>query len=291
MRTPNAGREYSQMTDAHVIPESVGGRLSASFLCKACNDEMGRVESFLPRDISIRLEVDTISEQLPADLVSRILCGQEYYADTEEWGRLTAVMDANGELHLKPSAEIKGDEHTLRQFEKALAREEATPERVTEVRAAFEQAAENEWVDVVRGYRVQKHIELSDVTFKLSLSDPIVPLEVPVWIGYLYLALCLGDRVYGDELAPIREAIRAAIAGDAVAAAALSTNRHSTDAPAEATHILRAMAVDGATRVTLQIFRKLVWPLFFPNVSLGGERTLYQANVATKHEFWAARTR
>ena len=36
------------MTDAHVIPESVGGRLSASFLCKRCNDEMGRVESLLP---------------------------------------------------------------------------------------------------------------------------------------------------------------------------------------------------------------------------------------------------
>jgi hypothetical protein len=65
---------------------------------------------------------------------------------------------------------------------------------------------------------VQKHIDLSHVKFKLSLTDPIVPLEVPVRIGYLYLALCLGDRVYGHELEPGREAIQSAIAGDPTAA-------------------------------------------------------------------------
>ena len=156
------------MTDAHVIPESVGGRLSASFLCKRCNDEMGRVESLLPRDISIRIQVDAIREQLPRDLVNSILCGQEYYADTEERGRLTGVMDENGELQLKPSPAIKGDEHTLNQMEAALKRVAASPERVAEVCAAFEQAAPNEWIDVTSNHRVQKHIDLSGVTFKLA---------------------------------------------------------------------------------------------------------------------------
>jgi hypothetical protein len=65
MRTPRADDERSQMTDAHVIPESVGGRLSADFLCKPCNDEMGRAEAFLPRDITVRLQVDAIRGQLP----------------------------------------------------------------------------------------------------------------------------------------------------------------------------------------------------------------------------------
>jgi hypothetical protein len=289
LQTPQAGDERSRMTDAHVIPESVGGRLSASFLCKACNDEMGRVESYLPRDITVRLQVDAIREQLPRELANSILCGQDYYADTEQWGRLTGVMDKDGELQLKPSAEVKGDEHTLRQFEKALERENASPERVEEVRAAFQQAAPNEWVDVLPGYRVQKHIDLSDVKFKLSLTDPIVPLEVPVWIGYLYLALCLGDRVYGDELEPVREAIRAAIAGDPSAAGALSTNRHSTDTPSEPMHLLRAITEDGATRVQFQIFRHLVWPVYFPNVTLTGEQTLYQAHVTARSEFWATK--
>lgn len=289
LSTPQAGDDRSKMTDAHVIPESIGGRLSASFLCKRCNNEMGRVEAFLPRDISIRLQVDRIVSQLPRDLVNSILCGQEYYADTDEWGRLAAVMDENGELQLKRSPGIKGDDHTLNQMEAALGREGAPAERVAELRDAFEQAAPGEWVDVAPGYRVQKHIDLSNVKFKLSLTDPIVPLEVPVWIAYLYLALCLGDRVYDDALEPVRDAIRSAIAGDAAAAGALSTNRHSTDTASEPVHVLRAKTEGGATRVTFQIFRRLVWPVFFPNVTLAGEQTLYQANVTNRHEFWATK--
>jgi hypothetical protein len=289
LSTPQAGDERSQMTDAHVIPESVGGRLSASFLCKRCNDEMGRVESFLPRDITVRLQVDAIREQLPRDLVNSILSGQQYYADTEEWGRLTAVVGEHGELELKPSPASKGDEHTLRQLEAALRRENASAERVAEVRLAFEQAAPNEWVDVAPGYRVQKHIDLSAVKFKLSLTDPIVPLEVPVWIGYLYLALCLGDRVYDEVLEPARTAIRAAMAGDPAAAGALSTNRHSTETPSEPVHLLRARTEDGATRVTFQIFRKLAWPVYFPSVTLPGEQTLYHTNVTTGSERWATK--
>lgn len=278
------------MTDAHVIPQSVGGRLSASFLCKACNDAMGRAESFLPRDISVRLQVDAIRERLPRELVNSILCGQEYFADTEEWGRLVGVMDASDELRLKPSAAIKGDENTLRQLDKALEREGATAERIEEVRTAFAQAAPNEWVDVLPGYRVQRDIDLSDVKFKLSLTDPIVPLEVPVWIGYLYLALCLRERVYQDELEPVRAAIQSAIDGDPAAAAAMSTNRHSTDTPSEPVHLLRAKTEAGTTRVTFQIFRRLVWPVYFPAVTLAGEQTLYQANVTDRSEFWATKT-
>lgn len=119
-----------------------GGRLSASFLCKACNDEMGRVESYLPRDITV-----------------------------------------------------------------------------------------------------------------------------------LYLALCLGDRV----------------AGDPSAAGALSTNRHSTATPSEPVHLLRAVTEDGATRVQFQIFRHLVWPVYFPNVDLEGEQTRYRAHVTTRSECWATK--
>jgi hypothetical protein len=220
LATPESGDARSQMTDAHVVQESVGGRLSASFLCKRCNDEMGRVESFLPRDITVRLQVDAIRDQLPPNLVNSILAEQEYYADTDQWGRLTAMMDEHGELQLKPSAAIKGDEHTVHQLEAALQRDNASPERVAEVRSAFELASANEWIDVAPGYRVQKHMDLSGVTFKLALTDPIVPLEVPVWIAYLYLALCLGDAVYDAALDPIRTSIRSAIAGDPTAAAA-----------------------------------------------------------------------
>jgi hypothetical protein len=113
---------------------------------------------------------------------------------------------------------------------------------------------------------------------------------VPAWIAYLYLALCLGDRVYADELEPVREAIRSAIASDPTTAAALSTNRHSTEAPSEPVYLLRAVTENDGMRVTVQIFRSLVWPVYFPDVRLEGELTLYQASVTNQSEYWATKT-
>ena len=62
----------SQRTDAHVIPESVGGKLSAIFLCKRCNSDMGKLEGQLPRDVVILGLVDRLDDVLPTDLVNSI---------------------------------------------------------------------------------------------------------------------------------------------------------------------------------------------------------------------------
>jgi hypothetical protein len=79
--------------------------------------------------------------------------------------------------------------------------------------------------------------------------------------------------------------IRSAIAEDPTAATALSTNRHSTETPPEPVHLLRAVTEGTTTRVVFQIFRELVWPVYFPNVTLEEEQTLYRAFVTTGSEF------
>jgi hypothetical protein len=43
------------------------------------------------------------------------------------------------------------------------------------------------------------------------------------------------------------------------------------------------------TRVHFQIFRRPVWPVYFPDVKLKGGQTLYQAYVTSGREFWAAK--
>src|SRR3954452_10904109 len=120
---PVGGNEMTVRSDAHVIPESVGGVLSAFCLCKRCNNEMGGMEAVLARDVRVRRRVNyQLQSRLPEKQVRRILNRLEYFADTDEYGRVIAVLDENGELQPKQSETIKNDKHTLDQALVELAR-------------------------------------------------------------------------------------------------------------------------------------------------------------------------
>ena len=58
------------MTAEHIIPEQIGGKLSARFLCKPCNDHLGHgVEPAVKKDPSIRLAVEYLKVQLPKQIL------------------------------------------------------------------------------------------------------------------------------------------------------------------------------------------------------------------------------
>lgn len=276
---------------AHVIPESVGGELSALCLCKRCNNEMGRMEALLAKDISVRRRVKyQLQHRLPEKLASSVLKGEQYFTDHEEYGRVFAVVDETGKLQPKQSATVKDDRNTLAHALAELARLDAPEERKTELRQEFEQAEPGVWIEVRPGYRIQRLIDWTEVGFKESLNDPIVGHEVPLGIAYLYLALCLRDRVYDDALVPVREALTKAINGDATEASELLPldRRMGTDI-VEPMHLLRAKNDGDGVLVTFQVFRDLTWPVHFPGVTLQGEQTLYRIDLEKNEEWWGTK--
>jgi len=289
MSVPSIGEPMTQRTDAHVIPKSIGGKLSALNLCKRCNSDMGKTEALLAQDVSVRLLVDQLEDRLPADVTQAVRYRQSFFTDHEVYGRVEAGMDKQAELRPKESATIKGDENTLSQALAELDRLAVPEERKQELREEFEQAEPGEWVDVRPGYRIQRLIDWTDIRLKPSLTDPIVPLHVPVGIAYLYLALCLGELVYADELAPVRSALQEAIAGNTQAADAYCPANRCGTRIVEPTHLLRAKAEDDAVHVNVQIFRDLVWPIRFPGIKLAGDQTLYVLDVEQGSEIWATR--
>jgi hypothetical protein len=279
----------TQRTDGHVIPASIGGKLSALNLCKQCNSDMGTAEALLAQDIAVRLLIDKLEDRLPAELVNSVRYRQSYFTDHAVYGRVEAGMDKRAKLRPKESAPIKGDENTLKQAVAELDRLGASEERKAGLREEFEQAGPGDWIEVRPGYRIERLIDWTHVKFKPSLTDPIVPLHVAVGIAYLYLALCLGGRVYDEALAPVRAALRAALKGDAEAADGYcAANRHGTRI-VEPTHLLRAKAEGDDVQVNLQVFRDLVWPVRFPGVHLRGEQTLYVVDVEHGDEVWATK--
>ncbi len=249
---------------------------------------MGKSEALLAQDVSVRLLVDKLEDQLPDDVVNAVRYRQGYFTDHDVYGRLEAGMDKESELQPRESVTIKGDENTLKQALAELDRVGATEERKAEVEEEFADAKRGDWIEVRPGYRIERLIDLNDVTLKASLDDPVVPLHVLVGVAYLYLAACLRELVYADALAPVRDALQVAMGGDSNAADAYCANRHGTRI-AEPVHLLRAKSVDGGAQVNVQIFRDLVWPVLFPAVELRGEQTLYVVNVERGSEFWATK--
>jgi len=289
--TPVAGREMTVRSDAHVIPESLGGKLSALCLCKRCNNEMGRMEARLAMDVSVRRRVNyQLQSRLPEKLVRSILNRLEYFADTEEYGRVIAVLDENGELQPKQSETIKGDKHTLDQALAELNRLGAGEAAREELHQRFVDAEPEEWIDVRPGYRIKRQIDWSGVGFRDSINDPLVDHEVPLGIAYLYLALCLGVRVYDPALQPVRDAVTQAIDGDPSAARTmLPLDRRMGTGIVEPVHLLRAKDTDDGVTVTLQVFRDITWPVEFPGVHLGGKQTLYVIDLEHGHELWCSK--
>lgn len=289
LAVPGADSPMTQRTDGHVIPESIGGRLSALNLCKRCNSEMGKTEALLAHDVSVRLLVDQLGDRLPAVVVRAVRYGQSFFTDHEVYGRVEAGMDKEAELRPKESATIKGDENTLKQALAELDRLGGSEEQRQELREEFEQAGPGDWIEVRPGYRIERLIDWTDVRFKPNLTDPIVPLHVPVGIAYLYLALCLRERVYTDELSPVRDALQAAMSGDTATADAYCPANRCGTRIVEPKHFLRAKTDGDAVQVNVQIFRDLVWPVRFPGIDLAGEQTLYVLDIEHGTEFWATK--
>jgi hypothetical protein len=161
--SPSEGKPMTARSDEHIIPESIGGELSAFLLCKRCNNEMGRMEALLARDLSVRRRVKyELQSRLPEKLVNAILKVEQYYTEHEEYGRVDAFVDEHGALSPRQSAAIKDDKNTLRQALAELERTHAPAERKAELREEFESAAPGSWIDVRPGYRIQRRIDLTE---------------------------------------------------------------------------------------------------------------------------------
>jgi hypothetical protein len=59
-------------SNAHVNPKSIGGKLSALFLCRGCNARMGRYEAILARDVTLRAILGQLEDQITATVVKSI---------------------------------------------------------------------------------------------------------------------------------------------------------------------------------------------------------------------------
>jgi len=198
------------LSEEHIIPESIGGRLSIRFLCTNCNSILGRtVEKAAKSDPSIRIALGNLSKKIP-NLYSQLTEKQPFNGKSKA-GSVPGYF-RNGEFFVKSKKRADGSliqpTNTARKsIETMLRRQGCTKTQIEEALSKFDETPSNEIIEIHPGIEVVKwDIEKTELSFNgTSLMNPLVPLK----IAFEFIACHLGASICASE--PQLEEIRNAL--------------------------------------------------------------------------------
>ena len=199
------------LTSEHIIPQSIGGALTCSFLCKACNSYLGaRVEGKVRNDPTIRLSTDNLRVVAP-EVADKIEEGLAFIIHSNS-GAAPAVKKKGTVQVVSRKASDGSLFQSVPLARSTLAnmlRKDKVPENAIQTALeAQDKSGLDKRVEVHPGYEVitweSKRVErdLSKATF--------MNLLVPLKIAYEFVACHLGTSIFDD----VWEEIRHALLGD-----------------------------------------------------------------------------
>lgn len=200
----------SDLSEEHIIPEAIGGRLTIKFLCPDCNSLLGRdVEKAVKDDPSIRIALENLSRDIP-DLYSQITEKQPFYGHSKA-GRVPGFF-RKGEFYVKSKKMADGSlvqptKTAKKSIKTMLKRQGCTVTQIEEVLSNFEDAPSNKISEIHPGLEASKwDIEKTEIDFTgTSLMNPLVPLK----IAYEFIAYLRGTSICASK--PQLEEIRNAL--------------------------------------------------------------------------------
>lgn len=202
--------EKRQLTVEHIIPQQLGGRLTARFLCKPCNDELGhRIEAEVRADPSIRLAAEQLRGQIPDDLAEAIRDGQPYTAVGP--GGRTRGSFKRGRFQIRPATQDDGSivqptPDARKHLRRILAKQGVAEDEIERRLAQFDEAPDNTLVDLGVGV---KAVGWGIDDIEPVLEGPFLSSGALAKIAYEFLACHAGDLVLQEsqQLKALREAI------------------------------------------------------------------------------------
>jgi len=103
----------ASLTEEHIIPERIGGKLWVRFLCDSCNSRLGeRVDAEVKKDPALQHAARTLAAKIP-DLAARILADQPYIAHGP--GGVARGRFKNGNFSVDSSRTTDGFETSITQ--------------------------------------------------------------------------------------------------------------------------------------------------------------------------------
>ena len=269
--------KQDKLTKEHIIPESLGGKLWARFVCKKCNDIMGyRVEADAKRDPSIRLAVHSLSNQIP-DLAKSLSENQEFVGKSKQgWIRGRIKQDTFRVITSRQpdGSLIQPTEDARKDLEKEL-RKTSSENELSSILKCFDEAPENERIKIAN----QEFIKWSVDSLNPVLDGPLIGDDLPLLMAFEYLACCLGVSIYDYKLDPIRDSIRNKQA---------STDCYKVErllgpenAPFHGLFIERNAPY---VKIQIRLFGSIAFRVHFLQLVIGGNRFVYTLNLKEQTE-------
>lgn len=199
--------ESSKLTKEHVIPASLGGKLTCRFLCGPCNSRFGSdFEADARLAPEIRRAASGLGDSIP-DLIEKFEHGAVYKSQYGEHeveqslrpdGCLGTIKLADGSL-IVPESEVP------RKIKENLKKSGWDEVMIEEALARWRSAAAGEVVVLGAGYSIKKwNNHPSSPTYTESELNPLVPLKM----AYEFVALLIGGAIYSPKLQFLRDVLK-----------------------------------------------------------------------------------
>lgn len=268
------------LTEEHLIPSAIGGRLTSEFLCKPCNDQLGhKVESAAKHDPNIAAAIYRFAAQYPEQ--ARSLADRSRLLVTSPGGSAPAVRRGDEvrviSHKLADGTLVQDSPEARRTLRKLLVKAGMGAVPLAEALKQFDAAPENEPLS----FGPLSVTKWGVTGVKPDLSGPPLHDLVPIKTAYEFLAGHVGTAVYGDHppLHAVREALRAGTPTEALVVERLTANR---------TEPIHGILFEGNyphAQVQVRLFGTLAYRVHFKNIAVSGSRFAYTHRLDTNEEF------
>lgn len=265
----------------HLIPEALGGKLTANLLCIACNSRIGRqVEAAARRDPSIRLLARTLAGQIP-ELARKLAENQDYLLSGSGGKRRGYSVPGGYEVYerrLEDGSLIQPTPRARRSLETMLRRAEFDAPFREEALRRLDEAPENVPIEITDTISVVKWtVEEVQPDLRAPLMNAVIPLK----IAYTFLAGHLGKTIYEETRS--LSAARRMLGGAEADVDAVVVDR--LEAPKS--RALHGIVFEGnLPHATVQIrhLGQLSFRVKFKGIAIKGPRVCYTHNLETQTE-------
>lgn len=272
--------EEGALTEEHLIPRALGGRLSCQFLCRSCNSRFGsQVEAAAKRDPSILLAARKLRDDIPK--LSQALVESHPHVSTGKGPRSSGYI-RNGAFHIRPQ---KCDDGSLilptdsagSAISKILRKEGYGDAPIEYALETWQSMPENRRSSIAEGLNVVKW-SIEGIELDLGQSKVIDPL-LPAKIAFEFLALCAGEAICSRDgrLPELRRILTTGIDWDD---SILRVERLHAGDP-RPFHGICNEENPQYSQVQVRLFGCLAYRVHFPRLYIEGGRFAYTQRLAT----------
>lgn len=192
----------------HIIPQAIGGRLSAFILCTKCNNTLGsKLVNDIKKDPSIRFALQVLQKKIPK-LVESMEEGQIYLGRDKNGNWIKHILKNSKykvvEGRNKDGSIIKNTNNIKSYIAKKLIKEKVPEDSIKEKITSFEEAKNDEIIPISNDSKIVKR---NIGEFIPSLKGPFINLRAVVLMAYEYLGLLIGELIYINDFDEIRNYI------------------------------------------------------------------------------------